>query len=120
MRSIGQWAREGVCREQYNTFDTSPRKAKRLCRTCPVRAECLLYALVYGEKGIWGGTDDEQRQAITNSNAQFRQTLIKQALDQGLYETRYSIAHDFDFAVARQSQAELLAPLGELSIQPEF
>lgn len=34
------------------------------CRTCPVRAECLEYALDIGAVGIWGGTTTEQRRQI--------------------------------------------------------
>lgn len=39
--------------------------AKRVCRTCPVQAECLEYALATGEKlGIWGGKSERERRAI--------------------------------------------------------
>jgi WhiB family redox-sensing transcriptional regulator len=31
------------------------------CKRCPVRAECLQYALDNGEHGVWGGTTDKQR-----------------------------------------------------------
>lgn len=36
--------------------------AKRLCRSCPVRAECLEYALANDERdGIWGGYSERER-----------------------------------------------------------
>jgi WhiB family transcriptional regulator, redox-sensing transcriptional regulator len=39
--------------------------AKRVCAACPVREECLEYALSAGEKwGVWGGTSERQRQRI--------------------------------------------------------
>jgi WhiB family redox-sensing transcriptional regulator len=41
------------------------RAAKVLCRTCPVQAECLAYAL--GDvtvKGIWGGTTTTEREQM--------------------------------------------------------
>ena len=39
--------------------------AKDICAACPVCAECLAYALEHGERGIWGGTTDQERKQIT-------------------------------------------------------
>lgn len=40
-------------------------QAKRVCMACPVRAECLGWALRHGvDFGIWGGQDPEQRRAL--------------------------------------------------------
>jgi WhiB family transcriptional regulator, redox-sensing transcriptional regulator len=40
-------------------------QAKRICMACPVRVECLTWALRHGvEFGIWGGTSPEQRRAL--------------------------------------------------------
>jgi WhiB family redox-sensing transcriptional regulator len=40
-------------------------KAKRICKTCPVRDPCLHWALQSGEdSGIWGGTTGEERRAL--------------------------------------------------------
>ncbi len=37
-------------------------KAKDVCVVCPVRRECLEYAMDIGEtEGIWGGTAPEER-----------------------------------------------------------
>jgi hypothetical protein len=38
--------------------------ADRFCKTCPVRVECLQWALARNETGVWGGTDDKDREAI--------------------------------------------------------
>ncbi|MFI5825392.1 WhiB family transcriptional regulator [Streptomyces rishiriensis] len=36
--------------------------AKRVCARCPVRAECLSYALGTAQtSGVWGGTGEEER-----------------------------------------------------------
>jgi WhiB family transcriptional regulator, redox-sensing transcriptional regulator len=35
--------------------------AKAICRGCPVRAECLDYAMQTAQDGIWGGTTEEER-----------------------------------------------------------
>jgi WhiB family transcriptional regulator, redox-sensing transcriptional regulator len=40
----------------------STREAKRVCRGCEVRAECLEYALENDERfGIWGGLSERER-----------------------------------------------------------
>ncbi|MFQ6170971.1 WhiB family transcriptional regulator [Oryzobacter sp. R7] len=41
------------------------RTARSACSTCPIRAQCLSAALLYGEEyGIWGGLDTEERSAL--------------------------------------------------------
>ena len=46
----------------------SSKKALRpvyeTCEACPVREECLEYALENNEYGIWGGTSRKERQRI--------------------------------------------------------
>lgn len=43
----------------------SAEPAKRICRRCPVRAECLEYALRHGERfGVWGGLSERQRRML--------------------------------------------------------
>jgi len=40
------------------------RKAKAVCVSCPVRADCLDYALSRPEKyGAWGGLNEDERAA---------------------------------------------------------
>lgn len=36
-------------------------EAKAICRTCPVQAECLTYAIEGDMYGIWGGTTRKER-----------------------------------------------------------
>jgi WhiB family redox-sensing transcriptional regulator len=39
--------------------------AKSVCRSCPVRAACLRFAIETNqEAGIWGGTSEEERERI--------------------------------------------------------
>jgi WhiB family redox-sensing transcriptional regulator len=41
------------------------RRAKTVCRACPVREDCLEWSLVtYQDAGVWGGLDEEQRREI--------------------------------------------------------
>jgi WhiB family redox-sensing transcriptional regulator len=49
----------------------STREAKRVCRGCPVRLQCLEYALEHMDGylaparfGIWGGTSERERRLI--------------------------------------------------------
>ena len=40
-------------------------RAKRICRKCEVRAECLEYALARDERfGIWGGLSERERRRL--------------------------------------------------------
>jgi WhiB family transcriptional regulator, redox-sensing transcriptional regulator len=70
------WQDDGACQgEDLSLFfgpdgerqperDIRERKAKAVCTTCPVRIECLNYALARPEKyGTWGGLNEEQRAA---------------------------------------------------------
>lgn len=41
----------------------SSKRAKAVCARCPVRPQCLDYALIANEAGVWGGmSEDERRQ----------------------------------------------------------
>ena len=41
------------------------RQAKQVCAACPVRAECLDYALRVNEPlGVWGGLDPIERRTL--------------------------------------------------------
>ena len=43
----------------------STREAKKVCRSCDVRAECLEYALENDERfGIWGGMSERERRRL--------------------------------------------------------
>ncbi len=43
----------------------STREAKRVCRSCEVRVECLEYALEHDERfGIWGGLSERERRRL--------------------------------------------------------
>lgn len=43
----------------------STREAKKVCRGCEVRVECLEYALARDERfGIWGGLSERERRRM--------------------------------------------------------
>lgn len=43
----------------------APPGVLKLCNVCPVRPECLTWALERGERGIWGGTTTYQRDLLS-------------------------------------------------------
>jgi WhiB family transcriptional regulator, redox-sensing transcriptional regulator len=64
------WMARGDCRyEPPATFFPSDgvgvEVAKRICATCPVREQCLEYALDNRiDHGVWGGTSERQRRRL--------------------------------------------------------
>jgi WhiB family redox-sensing transcriptional regulator len=46
----------------------STREAKRVCRSCEVKAECLDYALANDERfGVWGGMSERERRRVARA-----------------------------------------------------
>jgi WhiB family redox-sensing transcriptional regulator len=72
VREMG-WADRASCGEVggdewFPEKGGSSRQAKKVCRGCEVRAECLQYALEHDERwGIWGGTSERQRRTMRRS-----------------------------------------------------
>lgn len=64
----------------------SPRRARLFCGGCPVELECLNYAILYHERGIWGGMTEEERDSIEDV---VKPHLLEQALQEGQLEVRY-------------------------------
>lgn len=44
----------------------------RFCNICPVRVECLSYALLYRMSGYWGGTDTAERRFLAYARNRVR------------------------------------------------
>jgi WhiB family redox-sensing transcriptional regulator len=66
----------------------SPRLAKEVCAGCDVRAECLQYALVHGERfGVWGGLTEGERRRLREPAGQGARTdLVGNLCRRGLHE----------------------------------
>ena len=43
----------------------SSREARKVCRSCPVKKECLEWSLKTGQRfGVWGGMSERQRRKM--------------------------------------------------------
>ncbi len=52
-------------REFFPSNGLGVEAAQQICRTCPVAAECLEYALEHRiEQGVWGGASERERRRI--------------------------------------------------------
>jgi WhiB family transcriptional regulator, redox-sensing transcriptional regulator len=58
------WFSDRDINDAYGSAGTT-RIAKKLCNMCPVKAQCLEFALVNNElHGIWGGMATKDRQQL--------------------------------------------------------
>lgn len=61
------WRDDGLCAQTdpeafFPERGSSPKPAKRVCQACPVRTECLEYALERSIRfGVWGGLTERER-----------------------------------------------------------
>ncbi|HEY7051909.1 MAG TPA: WhiB family transcriptional regulator [Mycobacterium sp.] len=74
---VWDWQMHGVCRGVDSSVFFHPEgergrarlaretRAKAMCRSCPVIAQCRSHALAVGESyGIWGGLSESERQLL--------------------------------------------------------
>jgi len=65
-----EWMTGGVCAQVdpelwFPEKGGSTQQAKALCACCPVRPECLAYALAHDERfGVWGGASERDRRRM--------------------------------------------------------
>ena len=65
-----EWQDEALCAQTdpeafYPEKGGSTVQAKRVCLACPVRSQCLSYALKHDERfGIWGGLSERERRKL--------------------------------------------------------
>ncbi len=78
------WQREAACRglglgESQAIFfparGESVEDARAICDHCPVRAECLDFALEHHCIGVWGGTTERQRRQLRRRRNTDRRVL---------------------------------------------
>lgn len=84
-----QWQERALCAQTdpeafFPEKGGSTREAKKVCRACEVRAECLEAALANDERfGIWGGLSERERRKVKNLPGDGR-TLLSIADPEGV------------------------------------
>ncbi len=64
------WQEQALCAQTdpeafFPEKGGSTREAKRVCARCPVRQQCLEYAVAHDERfGIWGGLSERERRRL--------------------------------------------------------
>lgn len=62
-----QWMSAALCAQTdaetfYPEKGQSTQAAKKICASCPVKVQCLEYAIVHDERfGVWGGLSERER-----------------------------------------------------------
>jgi len=70
IRDEYEWMFRGSCRSVnpggfFPSDGLGVELAQRVCAKCPVKTECLEYALLYRlEYGVWGGESERERRRI--------------------------------------------------------
>lgn len=115
------WRERALCAETdpeifFPERGYSQKDALAVCGRCPVRAECLQWALAHGERGIWGGTTERARRRMGGASPhdpveQERTREILALTRQGLSAAEIAVRLGYDrrtvirVRVAAQSQA---------------
>jgi WhiB family transcriptional regulator, redox-sensing transcriptional regulator len=84
------WAAEGACRHSdpelfFPVASAGPAarqvaRAKAICLQCPVRDECLDFALESGQDfGVWGGTSEVERRTMRRRRIRRSRAMTRQA-----------------------------------------
>ena len=66
---LDSWSQRAICAGEdpeifFPTYGDPGAPARKVCANCPVRLDCLEYAIDADEFGIWGGLDQEQRRCL--------------------------------------------------------
>ncbi|EID53436.1 WhiB family transcriptional regulator [Saccharomonospora xinjiangensis] len=87
----GEWWQDAACRDEdpelfFPVSDMGPgarqtARAKAVCARCPVRDQCLRYALENGlDHGIFGGLTERERRDLLHRNR--RASRVQDAADE--------------------------------------
>lgn len=77
-----EWMARGNCRREspsmfFPSDGVGVEVARRVCATCPVKLECLEYALANGiDHGVWGGASERERRRIARRRRLERATAL--------------------------------------------
>jgi WhiB family redox-sensing transcriptional regulator len=77
---LQRWSGRAACKKECDAGRADPgwwfpnrgesnapeaEAAKQICRSCPVQFDCLRWATLHREAGIWGGTSERERTRTT-------------------------------------------------------
>ena len=74
MPDLQSWRSQGLCvgltpKEADRIFfigrGQSSKQAEIFCSNCSVKSNCIEFALLYKEEGIWAGTKKEDRESLS-------------------------------------------------------
>lgn len=80
----GPWVDSGLCAqadpdEWFPENGGSTKTAVRLCLSCPVRRDCLNWALGNGERyGVWGGVSERGRRRLADGGIRMPDLTLEQ------------------------------------------
>lgn len=75
------WQQRAACAKARDADQFFPgggrpsNRSKKFCGECPVRDECLDWALVHEEEGIWGGLTEKERERLVLSALPLSMTI---------------------------------------------
>ena len=75
------WMLNAKCRgvnpaEFFPSDGSGVETAQRMCAECPVRAECLEYALEHRiDQGVWGGASERERRRILRRRRELAESV---------------------------------------------
>jgi len=78
---IPEWQDHALCAQSdpdawFPEKGGSVEQPKAICRRCPVRVECLEFAIEHNERfGVWGGLSERQRRPLLAAREQERNEL---------------------------------------------
>lgn len=124
MRRRADWQSQGLCREEDKAYlfieyidGTSTlsktqqyEKMRAICDQCPVKADCLSYAVVHEAIGFWGGTSESERRKIRSQNLE---VLGYRAAKEGWLEDHHLMSQEVAleaFALVGIVETEPLVP----------
>lgn len=89
------WRRRSLCNEVNNPdlffLKEQEMPSKVTCSVCSTRVECAIWALMYDEEGIWGGTNEKDRREFKKSHPVYIQALLDKARSLGKYFPRFEV-----------------------------
>lgn len=83
MESIITWSQRAKCVKEGVFQENIPDK--KYCTGCLVKGLCNTYAIVHGERGIWGGTSEYERKKVDSETKNILKEAYREA---GLLESR--------------------------------